>query len=121
MPFVFPGLAEEVGAICSRFGLRDVYTGMTNIYNQPMVEPFRKMQSMPLKQVGLGPEGGPIKESHKVGTQLFPVINGLNHPSICPTSKCHHPSFACCKFARQKSNVHRARHRDLQPGRLHGA
>ena len=111
MPFVFPGLAEEVGAICSEFGLRDVYTGMTNVYNQPMVEPLLKMQSAPLPS-----SQGAGKNAHKVGSQLLSVINGLNHPSICPTSKCQHPSFACCKFARQKSNVHRARHRDLQSG-----
>ena len=115
MHFVFPGLADEVGAICGQFGLRDVYTGMTNVYNQAMVEPLRKMQSAPLPI-----SSGAGKNAHKVGTSLFSVINGLNKPSICPTSKCHHPSFACCKFARQKSNVHRARHRDLQPGRLHG-
>ena len=88
MPLVFPGLADEVGAICSEFGLRDVYTGMTNVYNQAMVEPFRKMQSAPLPI-----SSGAGKNAHKVGTSLFSVINGLNHPSICPTSKCQHPSF----------------------------
>ena len=81
-----------MGAICEEHGLRDVYTGMTNVYNQAMVEPFRKMQSMPLKQAQLGPEACPTKATRKVGSQLFPIINGLSRPSICPTSE----SFFFC-------------------------
>ena len=57
--------SKKVGAICEEHGLRDVYTGMTNVYNQAMVEPFRKMQSMPLKQAQLGPEAGPTKATRK--------------------------------------------------------